>query len=124
MKRTKHNPPEQKAKDGPRFIRFSDLQRDFLVEKRIKQAKEWNDALESVYRDLDVMEKIIETPPGTYRLRQNDLSGLDFMPPPPPPPSLTDEEKKAEALKKQAEEKKKADALKKAEEEAKGKKPH
>lgn len=115
MSKKKHKATDTKVLTEPRFIRFSELQRSFLSEMRTKQVKEWNEALESVYRDLGIMDKIIEAPPGTYQLRQRDLSGLDFRPVPQasPPPPIDEEE-----------EKRKAEAKKKAEEEAKGKKSH
>lgn len=124
MGKKKHKATDTKVQTEPRFIKFSSVQQNYLTEVRTRQVKEWGDALESVYRDLGIMEKIAEAPQGTYQLRQNDLSGLDFRPSPPPPPELTDKEKQAEALKRHAEEKKKAEALKKDEEEAKSKKTH
>jgi len=88
MKKTKHRELKIRLQTEPKFIRFTPLQHTYLDEVRKRQVKEWNDALESVYMDLGIVEKILEAPPGTYRLRKDDLSGLDFVPPP-----LTDEEK-------------------------------
>lgn len=98
MKKTKHNPPKRSRKKDrtPRFIKFSDVQRGYLTEVRVRQFKEFNAALDSVYEEMGIMEKIREAPPGAYRLRQNDLSGLDYAPLPPPPPPPKDEEKKEE----------------------------
>jgi len=45
------------------------------------------------------MDQIREAPPGTFRLRNDDLSGLDYAPLPPPPPEdevEEGEEKKGE----------------------------
>jgi len=77
MKKTKHNPPQ---KPKPNKIMFSKVQQSFLIEVRNRQMIEWNDALESVYQDLGILEKIRQAPPGTYLLKQNDLSGLDVVP--------------------------------------------
>jgi len=37
--------------------------------------------LESVYKELGILEKVLEAPSGTYQLR-GDLSGLDILPAP------------------------------------------
>jgi len=79
MSKTKHNTPR---KPKPNKIKFSKIQQGFLIEVRNRQMIEWNDALESVYQDLGILEKIRQAPPGTYLLRQNDLSGLDVVPQP------------------------------------------
>jgi len=76
MSKTKHNTPR---KPKPNKIEFSKLQQGFLIEVRNRQVIEWNAALESVYRDIGIMEKIRQAPPGTYQLRQGDLSGLDVV---------------------------------------------
>lgn len=75
-KKTKHNTP-RKAK--PSFIKFSKVQTSYLNEVRFRQQKEWNEALESVYRELGIVEKILQSLPGTYKLRQ-DYGGLDVAP--------------------------------------------
>jgi len=68
----------------PKFVKFSEVQQAYLTEVRNRQVKEWNEALLSVYRDAGIMEKIIKAQPGTYQVRQRDLSGLDVFPPPAP----------------------------------------
>jgi len=75
MKKTKHNPPQK-----PSFIKFSPLQRNYLNEVRFRQEREWNEALESVYQELNIMEKILQSTPGMYILKE-DLSGLDIVVP-------------------------------------------
>jgi len=82
MKKTKHRVLKIRTQTKPEFIRFTPLQHTYLNEVRTRQVKEWNAALESVYMDMGMVEKILEAPPGTYRLRKDDLSGLDFVPPP------------------------------------------
>lgn len=71
--RTKHNPPKEKK---PSFIKFGKVQVSYLNEVRNRQIRELNDALESVYQELGLIEKITQAPRGTYILRQ-DYSGLD-----------------------------------------------
>jgi len=56
------------------------VQTGFLVEIRNKQLKEFNDAVGLVYEELGITEKILKAPPGTYKLRMSDLSGLDILP--------------------------------------------
>jgi len=88
-KKTKHNLPR---KPEPNFIGFSEIQKKYLNEVRNRQVNEFNNAIESVYRELGIMEKIMKAPEGMYKLRMQDLSGLDVLPspqkpdPPPPPP--------------------------------------
>jgi len=79
MKRTKHNPPR---KPKSNFIKFSKIQMSYLSEVRFRQRREWNEALESVYQELNIIEKILQSTIGTYILRQ-DLSGLDIVTPKP-----------------------------------------
>lgn len=80
MKRkTKHNPPRKKK---PSFIKFSKVQQSLLNEVQFRQAREWNETLDSVYQELGIVEKILQAPLGTFSLRQ-DLSGLDVATPPP-----------------------------------------
>lgn len=73
-KKTKHNPPQKK----PSFIKFSKVQVSYLNEVQFRQAREWNEALDSVYEELGIREKILQSPPKTYSLRQ-DFSGLDVL---------------------------------------------
>jgi len=80
MSKTKHNPPQKRE---PKFIKFSKIQQDYLSEVRNRHFKEFNAALESVYRELGITEKLQESPDGTYQLRLDDLSGLDVNPAPP-----------------------------------------
>lgn len=77
MSKTKHNPPQ---KPKPNFIKFSKVQTGFLLEIRNRQLKEFNEAVGSIYEELGITEKILKAPPGTYRLRMQDLSGLDVLP--------------------------------------------
>ena len=77
MGTTKHNPPQ---KPKPNFINFSKVQTGFLLEIRNKQLKEFNEAIQLVYDELGITEKILKAPPGTYKLRMADLSGLDILP--------------------------------------------
>lgn len=78
MAKTKHNPPRKKEKPEPNFIEFSKVQRSYLMEVSRRHQRDWNEALESVYEELGIVEKILQSPPGTYVLRQ-DLSGLDVL---------------------------------------------
>lgn len=77
MSKTKHTPPK---KPKPDFIKFSKVQTGFLAEIRNRQLKEFNEAVGSVYEELGIMEKILKAPSGTYKLRMQDLSGLDVLP--------------------------------------------
>jgi len=78
-KRTKHNPPREKKTS---FIKFSKVQVNYLNEVQFRQAREWNEAMDSVYEELGMREKILQAPRGTYILRP-DCSGLDIVAPPP-----------------------------------------
>jgi len=78
MKKTKHNPPKKKSID-PNFIQFSKVQRGFLAEISRRNQRDWDNALELVYDELGLVEKILKAPPGTYTMSQ-DLSGLDVLP--------------------------------------------
>ena len=77
MSKTKHSPPR---KPELNFIRFSKIQQAYLNEVRNRQVKEFNAVIESVYKELGITEKLKQAPPGTYRLRMQDLSGLDVLP--------------------------------------------
>lgn len=77
MSKTKHNPPKTPKPD---FIEFSKVQTGFLLEIRNRQLKEFNEAVGSIYEELGITEKILKAPPGTYRLRMQDLNGLDVLP--------------------------------------------
>ena len=77
MSKTKHNPPKKKTE--PNFIPFSKVQRGFLAEISRRNQRDWNEALETVYDELGILEKILKSAPGTYNMRQ-DLSGLDVQP--------------------------------------------
>lgn len=79
MKKTKTKSKVIKTKvKGPKFIRFSKVQTRYLFEVRTRQLKEWNEALESVYQEIGIIEKILQAQLGTYSLRQ-DYSGLDVL---------------------------------------------
>jgi len=71
--------PSTKIKESS-FIKFSKIQQNYLLEVRNKQMKEFNDAVGLVYEELNLTEKILKAPPGTYKLRMQDLSGLDILP--------------------------------------------
>ena len=74
--KTKHNLPQ---KPKPESIEFSKIQQAYLLEVRNRQLKEFNEAIGSVYEELNLTEKILKAPPGTYKLRMQDLSGLDVL---------------------------------------------
>ena len=67
-------------KTKPDFIKFSKVQTGLLLEIRNRQLKEFNEAVGLVYDELGITEKILKAPPGTYKLRMQDLSGLDVLP--------------------------------------------
>jgi len=77
MERDKHNPP-QKPKSN--FIKFSKIQQAYLNEVRTRQMREFNKIVGTIYEELGITEKILNAPPGTYKLRMQDLSGLDILP--------------------------------------------
>ena len=77
MSKTKHNPPKEPKPD---FIEFSKIQQAYLLEVRSRQLKEFNEAIGSVYDELGITEKILKSPPGKYKLRMQDLGGLDVLP--------------------------------------------
>lgn len=74
-KKTKHNLPRKKEAN---FIKFSDVQSNYLLELKARHIKERDDALKSVYKELNILEEILKTP-DAYLLRP-DLSGLDIIP--------------------------------------------
>ena len=75
MEKTKHNPPR---KPKPNFIKFSELQKNYLNEILTRQRGEFNEAVDLVYVELGIKEKILNAPLGTYQLRL-DCSGLDII---------------------------------------------
>ena len=75
MPKTKHNPPSKKE---PGFIKFSGIQSGYLNEVLRRQRREFNEAVELVYAELGITEKILQAPLGKYKLRQ-DCSGLDVL---------------------------------------------
>lgn len=77
MSKTKHNPPQ---KPKPNFIEFSKVQQSYLMEVRTRQLQEFNEAISSVYEELGILERIKKAPSGTYKLRIEDLSGVDIVP--------------------------------------------
>lgn len=95
-KRTKHSPPQKKTS----FIKFSKLQVNYLNEVQFRQAREWNEALDSVYEALGLREKILQAPRGTYNLRL-DCGGLDIVAPPPAAKGKKIKEKTEESGKKE-----------------------
>ena len=76
--KTKHNPPSKK-KSKPNFIKFSKVQQGFIGEVVNRQRRELGETLQSVYEELGIMEKVAQSPPGTYRLKE-DCSGVDILP--------------------------------------------
>jgi len=87
MGKTKHNPPGKKKAD---FIKFGKVQQNYLIEVQTRTLKEFNDALNIVYEELGIVEKLKQAPPGTYKLRLRDLSGLDVLPSPQKPGPVAD----------------------------------
>jgi len=75
MSKTKHNPPKPKTT----FIKFSEVQQSYLNEVRIRQMKEFNMAVEKVYTEVGILEKATKAPPGTYKLKMDDLSGVNIF---------------------------------------------
>ena len=73
---TKHNPPQ---KPEPNFIRFSKVQRAYIAEVLKRQREEFNEIIDMIYDELGITEKILNAPPGKYKLRK-DCSGLDVFP--------------------------------------------
>lgn len=67
----------------PKFIRFTELQRKYVTEVRNRVEGELNMALKTVYEELGILEKIEKAPPGMYKVRMSDCSGLDVFPPRP-----------------------------------------
>lgn len=78
MNKTKQDSP-QKVK--PTFIKFTSVQTGYLSEIVARHRKEWLDAVNEVYADVGVLQKILDSPLGKYQLRQ-DYSGLDVLPEP------------------------------------------
>jgi hypothetical protein len=66
-------------------IEFSKVQQGYLNEILARQRDEFNKAVESVYEELGILEKMLKAPFGTYRLRK-DCSGLDVLPNESKPP--------------------------------------
>lgn len=77
MTKTKHNPPQ---KSKPDFIKFNKVQQNYLMEVRIRQLKEFNEAVNIVFEELGIVDRIRKAPSGTYKLRMQDLSGIDISP--------------------------------------------
>ena len=76
MRKTRHNPPK---KPDPSFIKFSKVQQKYLNEVLARQRREFNEAVQAVYEELGIMEKILQASPGKYIMRK-DRSGLDILP--------------------------------------------
>lgn len=78
MAKTKHNLSKKPKSD---FIKFSEVQRNYLNEVRNRQVKEFNEAVDTVCEELGIIEKLKQPPLGMmYKLRISDLSGLDILP--------------------------------------------
>lgn len=75
MNETKQNPP-QKARS--KFIKFTSVQTSYLNEVVARHRKEWLEVVNEVYDNAGVLQKILNSPPGMYQLRQ-DYSGLDVL---------------------------------------------
>ena len=69
---------ETKIKE-PNFIRFSKVQKNYLNEILSRQREKFNEAVDLIYEELGITEKISKAPFGTYNLRK-DCSGLDVLP--------------------------------------------
>jgi len=76
MKETKRKSPR---KLKPSFIKFSEVETNYLNEVRNRQVKEWSEVLLLVYKGRRIDKKILQAPRGTYILRP-DCSGLDIIP--------------------------------------------
>ena len=68
---------ETKVKE-PNFIRFSKVQKNYLNEILSRQREKFNEAVDLVYEELGIKEKISKAPPRTYNLRR-DCSGLAVL---------------------------------------------
>jgi len=77
MGKTEHNPPK---KLKPSFIAFNKVQQNYLIEVRNRQLKEFNEAVNIIFEQLGIVDRIRKAPPGTYKLRMQDLSGVDILP--------------------------------------------
>jgi len=62
------------------FIKFSKVQTRLLLEIRNMQLKEFNEVLGLIYEELGITGRILKAPPGTYKLRMQDCSGVDVLP--------------------------------------------
>lgn len=91
MGKTKHNPPGKKSSE-PSFIKFAKSQTNYLREVRARQQQEFNNALEIIYEEQGILEKILQAPPGKYIIRK-DFSGLDVLPVAQPDKKITVPEK-------------------------------
>lgn len=77
MSKTKHNPSKKKESN---FIRFSKVQQGYLNEIRVRQVKEFNEALQIVYEELGIVEEMERAKNKIYKLKLDDLSGIDIFP--------------------------------------------
>ena len=84
MSNKTHKKTDTKVKDA-NFIKFSVVQRKYVIEMRNKAQGIINEALRVVYKELGILEKIDKAPPGMYVVRMKDCSGLDVKPPVPDP---------------------------------------
>lgn len=94
-KKTKPKVLKTKVKDA-KSIRFSELQKKLLKEVWMRTLNDRNIALDAVFEDLGVVEKVKQIPPELIRLKMGDgptdIIGLDILPSPrkSEPPSLPD----------------------------------
>jgi len=86
MPKKEHKKTDTKVKDA-KFIKFSEIQAKYLNEVRARTVNEFNTAVDAVCEELGIIEKLKQAPAGMYKLRLDDLSGLDIFPAPPKPPS-------------------------------------
>ena len=79
-----------KPKTKPNFIEFSEVQTSLLTEiitrfrerearEKEKFFEEFNRFVGMIYEELNLTEKILKAPPGTYKLKK-DFSGVDILP--------------------------------------------
>jgi len=77
MTKDKPNPPQKPKSD---FIKFSKLQQTYLIEVRSRQVEEFNKAVNIVFEELGIVDEIRKTPSKIYKLKMDDLSGVDILP--------------------------------------------
>ncbi len=90
-KKKKRKATDTKVKD-PNFIRFSEVQKKLLKEVWVRTTSDRNVALEAVFKDLEINEKVKQIPAEMVSLRMGDeptdILGLDILLSPPRKPDL------------------------------------